>query len=359
MDKIPIIDGHNDTLTKLFDPQAGQKYSFFEKNDSGQLDLPRTRDSGMAAGFFSIFTPPPETSPERDQTYGARIFENGYDVRPRSAIDPRYAGAFTDSIWEYTERLEEESQGQIQIVRSFGNLKTCLSNRRLAMIMHIEGAEAIDENLRNLEKYYDKGLRSLGLVWSRPNLFGEGIPFRYPSTPDTGPGLTSAGRKLVGACNEMGIMIDLAHINERGFKDTIKLSQRPLVVTHIAVHALCPSSRNITDYEIDAIADSGGVIGIFFEPINIKLKITPNSGFVNDVPLADVVNHFEYIIHRVGFDHVAIGSDFDGADMPQELKDVSYLPNLIKAFSERGYSKSDIEKIAYGNWLRVLKDTLS
>jgi membrane dipeptidase len=300
---------------------------------------------------------PPEGSPERDLAYGARIFENGYDVSPRSAVDPGVARKFTDSVFEYADKLGENSA--IQIIRCSHDLDKCISGERLGMVLHIEGAEAIDPNLRNLERYYDRGLRSLGLVWSRPNLFGEGVPYRFPSTPDTGPGLASEGRKLVGACNEMGIMIDLAHINERGFRDVARLSKFPLVVTHGAVHELCPSSRNTTDYELDAIADSGGVIGIFFEPTNIRFQMAEGGGFINDVPLSEIVRHFDYVIHRVGVDHVAIGSDYDGADMPGELKDVSLLQNLIRAFGDKVYSKSDIEKIAYKNWLRVLKDSIN
>jgi membrane dipeptidase len=357
MAKIPIFDGHNDTLTRIFEPAKGELYSIFERNESGQLDLPRARDGGMAGGFFSIFTPPPDGSPERDQAYGARLSKNGYDVMPRSAIDPDYAREFTDAIWDYAEKISSDSK--LRIVRQYSDLENCISGDYMAIIMHIEGAEAIDSRFRRLEEYYNRGLRSLGLVWSRPNIFGEGVPYRYPSNSDTGPGLTGDGRRLVGACNEMGIMIDLAHLNERGFRDVQKLSNRPLVVTHAAVHAICPSSRNISDYEIDAIADSGGVLGIFFEPINIKLQMARDGGFANDVALNEIIRHFDYIVHRVGADFVVIGSDFDGADMPGELRDVSCLPKLLKAFSEKGYSRGDIEKIAYKNWLRVLRETLN
>lgn len=357
MDKIPIIDGHNDTLTKLYDPANGEAYSIFARNENGQLDLPRASDGGMVGGFFSIFTPPPEDSPERDQAYGARLYKNGYDVLLRSAVDPEYARRFTDTVWDYAEKIGADPK--LRIVRHYSDIENCISGEYLAMIMHIEGAEAIDTKFRKLEEYYERGLRSLGLVWSRPNIYGEGIPFRYPSNADTGPGLTADGKRLVGACNEMGIMVDLAHLNERGFRDVQKLSRRPLVVTHGAVHGICPSSRNTNDYEIDAIADSGGVLGIFFEPINIRLQMAKDGGFINDVPLDDIVRHFDYVINRVGADFVALGSDFDGANMPGELRDVSYLPNLITAFSNRGYSRDDIEKIAYKNWLRVLSDTLN
>ena len=110
----------------------------------------------------------------------------------------------------------------------------------LAAVLHIEGAEAIDPELEALEVFYAAGLRSLGPVWSRPNVFGHGVPFRFPSSPDTGPGLTDAGKELVRACNRLRIMLDLTHLNEAGFWDVAALTDAPLVATHSNVHALCP-----------------------------------------------------------------------------------------------------------------------
>src|SRR5690606_28026338 len=136
------------------------------------------------------------------------------------------------------------------------------------MVLALEGAEAIRVDLSNLASWYDRGVRSLGLVWSRPNVFGEGVPFRFPHGPDTGAGLTGAGKALVEACNALGILVDLAHLNEQGFRDVAALSRAPLVVTHADVHAICPSTRNLTDAQIDAVAASGGVIGINFETGN-------------------------------------------------------------------------------------------
>ena len=114
----------------------------------------------------------------------------------------------------------------------------------LAPVLHIEGAEAIDPNFELLDVLYEAGVRSLGPVWSRPNAFGHGVPFRRPSSPDTGPGLTDLGKELIGACNRLGILIDLSHLNERGFWDVAAISNAPLVATHSNAHALSPHSRN-------------------------------------------------------------------------------------------------------------------
>src|SRR5206468_1669749 len=126
----------------------------------------------------------------------------------------------------------------------------------------MEGAEPIAPDLSNLERWYDRGLRSIGLVWSRANAFAEGVPFRFPSSPDTGPGLTDAGRELVRACNRLGILVDLSHLNEAGFWDVAGISDKPLVATHSNAHAICPASRNLTDKQLAAIKESDGMVGL-------------------------------------------------------------------------------------------------
>src|SRR5207248_7858657 len=133
-----------------------------------------------------------------------------------------------------------------------------------AAILHFEGAEAIDADLNALEVFYQAGLRSIGIVWSRPNDFAQGVPFREGTSPDTGPGLTDAGRELVRACNRLGIMLDLSHLNEQGFWDVARLSEAPLVATHSNVHAITPSTRNLTDDQLKAIKDSEGIVGLNF-----------------------------------------------------------------------------------------------
>src|SRR5439155_22438282 len=127
---------------------------------------------------------------------------------------------------------------------------------------HFEGAEPIDTDLDALEVFYNAGLRSLGLVWSRPNAFGEGVPFICPHSPDTGPGLTDAGKELVRACNRRHILIDLSHLNEKGFWDVVKLSDAPLIATYSNAHAVCNHARNLTDKQLDAIKDSRGMVGV-------------------------------------------------------------------------------------------------
>jgi membrane dipeptidase len=355
MTRIPVFDGHNDTLIHLYLPDRGGGRSFFQRGESGHIDLPRAHEGGLIGGIFAIFTPPSQDSPERDPTCGATFTEDGYEVRLHNPLDHTYARRFTGAVLDFLAHLEAEAAGKIGLVRAWQDLERHRQSGTLSVVLHFEGAEAIQPDLGNLEAYYAQGLRSLGLTWSRPNAFGCGVPFRFPHSPDTGPGLTDAGRRLVRACNRLGIVIDLAHINARGFWDAADLTDAPLVVSHAGVHALCPSTRNLTDAQIDAIGQSNGVIGIIFEPTNTRRDGKP----VPDTPtlLTEIVRHITYVAERIGIDHVAFGSDFDGAEMPEDLRDVAGLPRLLRALEDEGYDEDALEKIAYKNWFRVFRAT--
>jgi len=250
-------------------------------------------------------------------------------------------------------RLEAESSGEFEVVHDISQLRRCLDTATMAAILHFEGAEPIDPELNSLEVFYRAGLRSLGLVWSRANAFAEGVPFRFPSSPDTGPGLTAAGKELVQACNRMGIMVDLSHLNERGFWDVAEISTAPLVATHSNAHTLTATSRNLLDAQLDAIRDTGGVVGV-----NFAVQFSREDGKREaDTPIEALVRHFAYLCDRMGPDHVAFGSDFDGATIPDELHDVAGLPRLVEALGGAGFDDATLRKLGHENWLRVLGQT--
>jgi membrane dipeptidase len=161
-------------------------------------------------------------------------------------------------------RIERASRGEVSICRSAGEIRAAMARDSLAMVLHIEGAEAIDADFTALETLHAMGLRSLGPVWSRSNIFGHGAPMTCPASPDSGPGLTDAGKALVAACNELKILVDLSHLTEKGFWDVAATSTAPLVATHSNAHALTPSARNLTDRQLDAIAETGGIVGLNF-----------------------------------------------------------------------------------------------
>jgi membrane dipeptidase len=198
--------------------------------------------------------------------------------------------------------------------------------------------------------FYRAGLRSLGVTWSRQNAFAHGVPYRFPESPDIGPGLTEAGKRLIRECNDLGILIDVSHLNEKGFWDIEKRSTAPLLATHSGAHALCPSTRNLTDKQLDAIAASGGLVGV-----NFHVAFLRADGRLDErTPVAEIVRHIEYIRQRTGIEHVAFGSDFDGAVMPRELGDAAGLPKLIRALRDHGYDDETLEKITHKNWLRLI-----
>src|SRR5919112_4387320 len=241
MNRIPVFDGHNDTLLNLHLPDRGEGRSFFDRSDLGHIDLVRAREGGFGGGFFACYTPNPEDDGWNEESALA-VTENGYEVSGAPPLAPEYARDFADGLVKDLLQLEGESGGALRVVRTADELEGCLRNGIVAAILHFEGAENLGPAPRALETYYEAGLRLLGIVWSRPNAYAEGVPFRFPSSPDTGAGLTDAGRDLVRECNRLGVLIDLSHMNEKGFWKVAKLSDAPLVATHSNAHALCPST---------------------------------------------------------------------------------------------------------------------
>jgi membrane dipeptidase len=350
MDAIPVFDGHNDTLLNLHLPDRGEGRSFFERSDQGHIDLPRAREGGFGGGFFACYAPNPEDDSWTEES-ALKITENGYEVSDAPRLDPNYARSFADELVAGLFKLE--SEGGLQVVRTADEIEGCLRNGAIAAILHFEGAENLGPDAGALEGLYDTGLRSLGLVWSRPNAYAHGVPFRFPSSPDTGPGLTGEGKELVWYCNRLGVLIDLSHLNERGFWDVAEISEAPLVATHSNVHTLCPTSRNLTDRQLDAIRDSDGMVGV-----NFAVGFLREDGRDSeDTPLGTLVRHVDYLVEHVGIERVGFGSDFDGAKVPGEIGDVSGLPKLIAALQGRGYDEAALKKLAHENWIRVLRET--
>ncbi len=352
---LKVFDGHNDVLLALYMPDhdgaGGKPRSFFEASDRGHLDLPRARKGGFVGGFFAVWVSPDPTSRKPDLRRPA-----GDEDMPRAlppAIDHSYALRMAMAMTGTLFRLEEESGGRLKVVRTADELRACIDTGVLAAILHFEGAEMIDPQLNALEVFHRAGLRSLGLAWSRPNAFCEGVPFAFPRSPDTGPGLTAAGKDLVRRCNELGIMIDLSHLNEKGFWDVAKLSDAPLVATHSNAHALTASPRNLTDAQLDAVMASGGIVGV-----NFSVAFTRKDGKRNPrTPLELLARHFDHLCERMGPEHVAFGSDFDGTTIPAEMKDVTGLVKLVQILRDRGYSERDLRRMGHENWLRVLRAT--
>jgi len=338
---IPVFDGHNDVVLRL---EEGER-SFFEESEEGHLDLPRARRGGFAGGLFAIFVPGPEQGDMGGKPTGS------YSFPLAPSIAPETARARSEQLMEILRGVEE--RGGIRFVTTAAEIEDCLAEGTIAAVLHFEGAEAISDP-DALERDYDRGLRSLGLVWSRANRYAEGVPFRFPASPDTGPGLSAEGKHLVRNCNRLGVLVDLSHLNLRGFFDVADISEAPLVASHSNAHALCKSTRNLTDEQLDTISATGGLVGVNFAVGFLREdgQLEPET-----TPLDDIVRHVEYLVDRMGIDCVGLGSDFEGAAPPDELGDVTKLPTLLEALRERGYDDEALAKIAHGNWIRVLRET--
>jgi len=298
---LPVFDGHNDVLLA--------ERSFLDASQEGHLDLARARAGGFAGGFFAIFTPHPEND--------------------HSELPIEHEHAIGHTFRAMRKLLDLERAGALRIAREPEELTL---DGDIVAVMHIEGAEAVDAELELLPALHAFGLRSLGITWSRPNAFGHGV--------GDDRGLTDAGHALVRACADLGILVDLSHLSEAGFWDVAAIAERPLVVTHACAHALVPHVRNLTDHQLDAVRDSGGVVGICFHHEHVGAERT------------DIARHIDYVATRIGPQHVALGSDFDGAAMPDGMCGAQDLPLVL---DDLGWAEPELALVAHENFLRVLR----
>ena len=346
-DLMPVFDGHNDTIFKLeCAARDGEALDFAGGDDSLDIDLPRARQSGFAGGFFAMFTP---------------SFDNGEMIGFNQGGSQRFAPVgrqvaldFTLAMFARLRRLAAELPAVLALCGSATDIIGAMDEGRVAILPHIEGAECIDTGLDTLEVLHAAGLRSLGLVWSRPNAFAHGAPIYMSESYDPQAGLTDAGRALVRECEAMGVMVDLSHLNEGGFWDVAKIAGKPLVATHSNVHALSPCPRNLTDDQLKAVRESGGLVGLNFNAGFLRADCEDNL----DTPLTTMLRHLDHLIEHLGEAGVALGSDFDGCSLPLEIRDVTGLPRLVAAMRQASYGEPLIARICHQNGLDLLARTI-
>jgi membrane dipeptidase len=324
-----VFDGHNDALT------ADDHDLLVDGKPGGHLDLPRMRAGGIRGGIFSVFVASP-----RDHSH----------LGPQDPVEHSVAAA--RGAEAAGRLLALERAGAVSAARSVLDLDVAFAGDGPPVaVLHLEGAEPIDPALEALELWYAAGLRSLGPVWSRSNAFGYGVPFASPSTPDIGPGLTPAGLALARRCAELGILVDVSHLNEAGFWDLAGLELGPIVASHSGVHALSQASRNLTDRQLDAIGASGGLVGIVFACSFLRPDFADDA----DTPLSLIAEHARYVADRIGVEHVALGSDYDGTTIPAELGDAAGTPRLLEVLRDAGgFGDRELAMIGWENWRRVL-----
>jgi len=330
-----VIDGHEDFLRQMR-RRAKQatdgrtpppKRDFLIESSEGHVDAPRARRGGIGAAFASIFL--------NDEQAGADAI--GFAMRE------------LDDLF----RLSDRSEGHVRIIRTVPELELCLGDDAFGTIVHFEGADPIGPDLTELRVFYEAGLRSLGIVWSRSTIFGHGVAIsddgasRLPYE-----GLTEVGRQLVRECNQMGILVDVSHLNVPGFWDLVEVCEKPFVATHSNALAVAGHPRNLNDDQLRALAEHDGCAGLNFYTGFLR----PDRAQNPDTSLDQMLAHIDHIKRRVGARHVAIGSDYDGASpLPADADDASKLPALLHALETHGYTDAEIEGICQGNFLRVLR----
>lgn len=347
---IPFFDGHNDLLLRLSRSPDARRALWFGEQVEGHLDLPRMKGAGFAGGFFAIFVPSPSKGPPQPFT----MPDPPYDKPLPPLMDHIAAQPPALAMAGILHWMERSAPQDFRLCRSGPDLRDTIASGRIAALLHLEGAEAIGPDLDALHLWHEMGLRSLGPVWSRPTIFGHGVPMAYPGHPDTGPGLTDTGKDLVRLCNDMGILIDLSHLNEKGFDDVARLSDAPLIATHSNAHAICPSTRNLTDRQLHMIRERGGMVGLNFA----TFFLNPDGGADRGTGFDPMLRHLDHLLTHLGEDHVGLGSDFDGCTLPDVIGDVTGVPRLFEAMAAHGYDAALIAKLARDNWLSCLDRSL-
>lgn len=352
-ENIPFFDGHNDFLLRLMFSQGVREETWLGNTGKGHLDLQRMKHAGFAGGLFAIFVPPISGGPPPD--FAALMANPPYDLPmpPQMTHDQAQPMAMTMAgLLHWMERTAPED---FKVCRSAFEVRTAVSNDVIAGVMHMEGGEAIGPDLDALYLFHDMGLRSLGPVWSRPTIFGNGVPMKFPGSPDIGSGLTEKGKDLVRLCNELGILIDLSHINEAGFNDVAAVSEAPLVATHSNAFALCESPRNLTDRQLAQIRETNGMVGFNYATFYLHEDGTASPEMEWDL----LLRQMDYLIEHLGEDHVGLGSDFDGCIVPKRIGDVTGVQHFLKALGKHGYNDALLAKLARDNWLNCLERSLS
>ena len=305
-----VWDSHCDTLMDI----ATGKRTLADHDGGGHLDLPRMKAGGVNVQIFAIYVPKPPFL--------------------RQALE--YIGAFYREL--------ETNSDHLTLVTEATDL-TAENDHRVKAILSIEGGEALEGAPAILPCLYQLGVRAMGLTWNWRNQLADGV---WESR--TGGGLTNLGLKTVAEMNRLGIVVDVSHLSETGFWDVLEHSSHPVIASHSNARRLCDHPRNLTDEQIKALANQGGVMGINFAP-----------AFLGEgASLTHVLDQIDYITRLVGPDHVGLGSDYDGiAATPKGLEDVSTLPNVTRGLVARGYGDADIKKLLGTNFQRVFQRILA
>ncbi|MFN2438277.1 MAG: dipeptidase [Chitinophagaceae bacterium] len=339
------------------------KICFIGKTHS---DIGRFKKGGVDVQIFSIWS---------DERYG---MGKGFN----------YANRQIDSLYSIVSRNPDK----MMWVKTPGELMEAVKQKKLGVMMGLEGGHMIEDNLQYLDSLYKRGVRYMTLTWNNSTSWASSAADETtPHFPSEKKGLNVLGKQVVNRMNELGMLVDLSHVGEQTFWDAMAITTKPVIVSHSCVYNLCPHRRNLKDDQIKAVGKNGGVIHlnfysgfldsnyerrkkIFFshhakELDSLKalkwpdfdIDIFMSKKYPDEMqslrpPLSLLFDHLDYIVKMIGVDHVGLGSDFDGIESaPQQLDDVTGFPLITKGLMERGYNKKEIKKILGGNFLRIFK----
>ncbi len=311
----PLIDLHTDAL---YEHIKGAK-DITRRSAIGHLDIPRMKAAGVTGQVFAVWTNPEKTRPGERAPFVHRAIDTLASI------------------------CQTPAPG-IGLARTPDEMRALNESGRIAALLGVEGGHALEGDLANIDRFFERGVRVLTITWNNSNELA-GSCMDKPET-----GLTDLGRHAVRRMNELGMVVDLSHASPRTFYDTLEVSTAPVICSHSACRALCDFPRNLDDDQLRALARHNGVVGIVFLPYFLTLK-------EGKATLDDVLDHVEHAIEIAGVDSVALGSDFDGFGKPPKgLEDVTRLPALLDGLRSRGYSDSDVARVSGLNFLRVWQE---
>jgi len=354
-----LIDTHNDIPETAITKKVSFDQDLLHKTHS---DLRRMKEGGVDAQFFSIWC-------------------DGNQVNPNA-----WANMQIDTVLAWTNR---NPNAMVQAFTA-ADIVHIAKQKKLAVLMGVEGGHMIENDLTKLDAFYKRGVRYMTLTWNNSTSWAtSALDESTKADSLKHKGLTDFGKQIVKRMNDLGMLVDLSHVGEQTFWDAINTTTKPVLVSHSCVYKLCPFRRNLKDDQIKAVAKNGGVIHLnfysgFLDPafearsdaftakhkieMDSLLKVNPEPYFmqvylfekypdeVKDLrpPLSLLLDHLDYIVKMVGIDYVGLGSDFDGVNsLPAGLDGVEDFPKITAELIKRGYNNKDIRKILGGNLLRV------
>jgi len=357
-----VVDTHDDTTQRMLDP----KFDVGSRQPMGSIDIPRMREGGLGAIFFSIWIPSKVTGPAAVQKALEQI----------------------DAVREQVRKHPKD----LVLAATAEQIRQAHKNGKIAALMGVEGGHMINSDLGVLRRYAGLGVRYVTLTHSGNDEWADSSTDKAAHN-----GLTDFGRNVVREMNRLGVMVDISHVSDKTFYDALEVSRAPLLASHSSCRAICDAPRNMTDQMMKDLAAKGGVmqinyhVGFLSQEFRNAEKADPKineaiaeevtkrcSGDSNEgcmliegdritreyvakgalprVEYTKIIEHIDHAVKVAGIDHVGLGSDFDGANMPYGMEDATMLPKITVALLEKGYSEGDVEKILGQNTLRLMTD---